>query len=126
MKNNLILPSNKSFGITFAILFLILTYIFRQNQIIFFSFLLLSLLFLVLSLSIPKIFSKMNYLWMLLALKIGNIASIIISILIFYIIVTPVGFLKKAFKVLKIKDKYTKKNTYWIKKNETVEFRDQF
>ncbi len=68
----------------------------------------------------------MNYLWMLLALKIGNIASIIISILIFYIIVTPVGFLKKAFKVLKIKDKYTKKNTYWIKKNETVEFRDQF
>ena len=109
MKNNLILPSNKSFGITFAILFLILTYIFRQNQIIFFSFLLLSLLFLVLSLSIPKIFSKMNYLWMLLALKIGNIASIIISILIFYIIVTPVGFLKKAFKVLKIKDKYTKK-----------------
>ncbi len=128
--NNLKVPSNKNFGITFFFVFLILSIIFFFKSslfvIIFFS---ISLLFLILGLKNSLILSPLNKLWFKFGLLLGKIVSPIIIGIIFFLVITPIGFLmKKIFSknLLNLK-KDTKTKTYWKHREEkNYNMRNQF
>ena len=112
------LGSNRSFGIVFFIVFvLIATYpLLNQEEVRIWS-LIISFLFLFLGLLNSKILTPLNKLWFRFGLFLGKIISPIIMGLIFFLVVTPIGLLMRLFgkDVLNLKLN-KKKSSYWIEK----------
>ena len=113
------LGSNRSFGIVFFIVFvLIATYpLLNQEEVRIWS-LIISFLFLFLGLLNSKILTPLNKLWFRFGLFLGKIISPIIMGLIFFLVVTPIGLLMRLFgkDVLNLKLN-KKKSSYWIEKD---------
>ena len=112
------LGSNRSFGIVFFIVFvLVATYpLLNQGEVRIWS-LIISFLFLFLGLLNSKILTPLNKLWFRFGLFLGKIISPIIMGVIFFLVVTPIGFLMRFFgkDVLNLKLN-KKKSSYWIEK----------
>jgi len=113
------LGSNRSFGIVFFIVFvLIATYpLLNQEEVRIWS-LIISFLFLFLGLLNSKILTPLNKLWFRFGLFLGKIISPIIMGVIFFLVVTPIGLLMRFFgkDVLNLKLN-KKKRYYWIEKD---------
>ena len=113
------LGSNRSFGIVFFIVFvLIATYpLLNQGEVRIWS-LIISFLFLFLALLNSKILTPLNKLWFRFGLFLGKIISPIIMGVIFFLVVTPIGLLMRFFgkDVLNLKLN-KKKSSYWIEKD---------
>ena len=112
------LGSNRSFGIVFFIVFLLIAIypLINQGEIRIWS-LIISFLFLFFGLLNSKILTPLNKLWFRFGLFLGKIISPIIMGVIFFLVVTPIGLLMRLFgkDVLNIKLN-KKKNSYWIEK----------
>ena len=112
--------SNKSFGIVFFLVFLLIsTYPLINNENVRYWSLFVSLIFLILGLLNSAILSSANKLWFKFGILLGKIVSPLVMIIIYFFMVTPIGLLMKLFK----KDllNFTsddKKKTYWIEKTE--------
>ena len=115
---NLKLPSNRSFGIVFFAVFLIIALwpLLKGESLRFWS-VAVSLIFLILGLINSKILTPLNKIWMKFGLLLGNIVSPIVMGIIFFGIVTPTGLLMKLFGKDILELKKNKKNTYWKKKD---------
>ena len=112
------LGSNRSFGIVFFIVFvLIATYPLINQGEVRIWFLIISFLFLFLGLLNSKILTPLNKLWFRFGLFLGKIISPIIMAVIFFLVVTPIGLLMRLFgkDVLNLKLN-KKKSSYWIEK----------
>ena len=109
--------SNRSFGIVFFIVFLLIaTYpLLKGNDIRFWS-LLISFGFLILGLMNSKILSPLNKLWFKFGLILGKIISPLIMGIIFFVVVTPIGVVMRVLKKDLLNLKYNQKETYWIEK----------
>ena len=112
------LGSNRSFGIVFFVVFLLIaTYpLLDQGDLRVWS-LIISFLFLILGLVNSKILTPLNKLWFKFGLFLGKIISPIIMGIIFFVVVTPTGVVMRLLgkDILKLKlDK--EKSSYWIKK----------
>ena len=109
--------SNRSFGIVFFIVFLLIaTYpLLKGNDVRFWS-LLISFGFLILGLINSKILSPLNKLWFKFGLILGKIMSPLIMGIIFFVVVTPIGVAMRLLKKDLLSLKYNQKKTYWIKK----------
>jgi len=122
------LSSNRSFGLVFFIVFLIiaawpLTY---NGEIRIWS-LSISVIFLILGLMNSKLLKPLNFLWFKLGLFLGRIISPIIMGIIYFFVVTPIGLLMKLFQKNLLNLKKKKSNTYWIKKdNKNNKMKNQF
>ena len=112
------LGSNRSFGIVFFIVFLLIAIfpLLNQEEIRIWS-LIISILFLILGLLNSKILTPLNKLWFRFGLFLGKIISPIIMGVIFFLVVTPIGLLMRFFgkDVLNLKLN-KKKSSYWIEK----------
>tara|TARA_Y100000741_G_scaffold361450_1_gene345438 strand:+ start:256 stop:639 length:384 start_codon:yes stop_codon:yes gene_type:complete len=125
---NIKLPSNRSFGILFFIVFFIIALwpILKGNELRIWS-IIISLIFLILALINSRILTPINKLWMKFGLILGNIVSPIVMGIIFFGVVTPIGFLMKIFGKDILKLKKNKKDTYWeLKDNSKNNMRNQF
>ena len=116
--DNIKLSSNRSFGIVFFIVFLLIAIypLINQGEVRIWS-LIISSLFLLLGLLNSKILTPLNKLWFRFGLFLGKIISPIIMGVIFFLVVTPIGLLMRLFgkDVLNLKLN-KKKNSYWIEK----------
>ena len=128
MEQNLKPGSNKSFGIVFFIVFLIIgLYPLLNNHSIRFWSLLISLVFLVLGLLNSKILSPLNFLWFKFGILLGRFISPLIMGLVFFLVVTPIGILMRLLRKDLLNLKFNNKDTYWIKnKPEKINMKDQF
>ena len=108
--------NNRSFGILFFIVFLIIGLwpllsgeTFRLWSII------LSLIFLLLGLLNSKLLTPLYKAWIQLGITLGKVIAPLVMLVIFFAIVTPIGLLLKIFgkDLLKIKKNKLAK-TYWI------------
>ena len=112
------LSSNRSFGIVFFIVFLLIAIypLINQGEVRIWS-LIISSLFLLLGLLNSKILTPLNKLWFRFGLFLGKIISPIIMAVIFFLVVTPIGLLMRFFgkDVLNLKLN-KKKSSYWIEK----------
>ena len=109
--------SNRSFGIVFFIVFLLIaTYpLLKGNDVRIWS-LSISFGFLILGLINSKILSPLNKLWFKFGLILGKIISPLIMCIIFFVVVTPIGIVMRVLKKDLLNLKYNQKETYWIKK----------
>ena len=111
--------SNKSFGIVFFIVFLLISIypLIKNGELRLWS-LIVALIFLILGLLNSKILTPLNSIWFKFGLLLGKVVSPVIMGIIFFLVVTPTGFLMKLFKkdILNLKFKSNNKS-YWIKKN---------
>ena len=111
--------SNKSFGIVFFIVFLIIgTYpLLSQNEVRLWS-LIISIIFLILGLLNSKLLTPLNKIWFKFGILLGKIISPLVMGLIFFFVVTPIGILMRILKKDLLNLKFNKKTTYWIEKND--------
>ncbi len=112
------LPSNKSFGIVFFILFLIVSlYPLINGDSIRIWSLIISIFFLALGLMNSKILTPFNKLWFEFGILLGKIVSPLVMGIIFFLVVTPIGLTMRLFGKDVLNLKYNKKKSYWIEKN---------
>ena len=112
------LGSNRSFGIVFSIVFLLIAIypLITRGVLIVWS-LIIAIIFLVLGLINSKILTPLNKLWFKFGILLGKIISPIIMGIVFFLVVTPIGLLMRLFgkDVLNLKLN-KKKSSYWIEK----------
>ena len=115
---NIKIGSNKSFGVVFSIVFLIVAlYPLLNNNSIRTWSVILSLIFLVLGLLNSPILSPLNKIWFYFGIFLGKIVSPLIMAIIFFIVVTPIGFIMKLLKKDILNLSFNNNKTYWIKKD---------
>ena len=122
------ISSNRSFGIVFFIVFLILAlYPLTYNGETRVWSLIISLIFLVLGLFNSKILTPLNKLWFKFGIFLGKIISPIIMGIIFFLVVTPIGLLMRLLGKDLINLKYNNNKSYWIeKKGPKSKMKNQF
>jgi len=110
--------SNKSFGLVFFVVFLLIALwpLSYNSEIRIWSFL-LSIIFLILGLLNSKILSPMNKMWFKFGLLLGKFVSPLVMGIIFFLVVTPIGLIMRILKKDLLSLKYNKNSTYWIEKN---------
>ncbi len=124
------LPTNKSFGLTFGTVFIIifLYVIFNYDNLILNLILLsLSLIFFFLGFLNSKILHPLNFLWFKFGIFLGKIVSPLILGLIFLFVVTPTGLIMKLLKKDLLSLKFSNKSSYWVvKKGVKSKMKNQF
>ena len=112
------ISSNRSFGIVFFIVFLLIAlYPLTYSEEIKVWSATISLIFLVLGLFNSKILTPLNKLWFKFGIFLGKIISPIIMGIIFFLVVTPIGLLMRLFGKDVLNLRYNKNKSYWIEKN---------
>ena len=113
------ISSNRSFGLVFFIVFLLIsTYpLINQGELRIWS-LLISLLFLILGIINSKVLSPLNKVWFKFGIFLGKIISPIVMGIIFFLVVTPIAFLMRILKKDLLNLKYNKNSSYWIEKTD--------
>ena len=111
--------SNRSFGIVFFIVFLLISlYPIINDENIRYWALIISLIFLILGLLKSNILTPLNKLWFKFGILLGRIISPLIMGMIFFFVVTPIGFLMRILKKDLLNLKYNNNKSYWIEKTE--------
>ena len=112
------ISSNRSFGIVFFVVFLIIgLYPLINDENLRIWSLITSLIFLILGLTNSKILTPLNIIWFKFGLFLGKIVSPLIMGIIFFLVVTPTGILMRIFNKDILNLKYNNKTTYWIEKS---------
>ena len=128
MKQNIKLPSNRNFGIVFAIVFLIISLwpLLSQNEIRSWS-LIVSIIFLTLGLVNSKLLLPLNKIWFKFGIFLGNFIAPIVMGIIYFFVVTPTGLIMKMLGKDLLNLKKSNKDSYWIKKdNSNSSLKNQF
>ena len=126
--NEIKISSNKSFGIVFFIVFLIISlWPIKNGGDLRIWALIFSIIFLILGLINSKILTPLNKIWFKFGILLGNIISPIVMGLVFFAVVVPTGLIMKILRKDLIGLKKNNKNTYWIEKNsQTNTMKNQF
>ena len=113
------ISSNRSFGIVFFIVFLIIALypILNQENIRIWS-LSVSIVFLILGLINSFVLTPLNKLWFKFGILLGKVVSPLVMGLIFFFVVTPIALIMRMLKKDILNLKLSEKNSYWIEKNE--------
>ena len=117
MKEKIQISSNRSFGIVFFIVFLLVAlYPLLDNENPRIWSLILSVIFLFLGIINSKILDPLNVLWFKFGILLGKIISPIIMGIIFFIVVTPIGFAMRIIGKDLLNLKFNKGKSYWVEK----------
>ena len=109
--------SNKSFGIVFFVVFLLISlYPLLNNESIRVWSLIISIIFLILGILDSKILSPLNKIWFKFGIFLGKIISPIVMGIIFFLVVTPTGFIMRLLGKDVLNLKYSDHKSYWIEK----------
>ena len=116
------ISSNRSFGLLFFVVFLIVSLwpLTHEGSIRIWS-VIISAVFLILGLINSKLLTPLNVLWFKFGMILGAIISPIVMGIVFFLVVTPTGFILRIMGKDLLNKKYDKeKETYWIKRNASI------
>ena len=113
------ISSNRSFGIVFFIVFILIAFypLINQGEVRIWS-VLVSLFFLIFGIINSKILTPLNKIWFKFGVFLGKMISPIVMGLIFFLVVTPIGFLMRMLKKDILNLKFNESNSYWIEKTD--------
>jgi hypothetical protein len=113
--------SNRSFGILFFVVFLIISLwpLLKGNDLRIWS-LIISILFLILGLLKSKFLTPLKRIWIKFGELLGKIISPIILAIVFFIVITPIGLFMKILRKDLLNIKFTKNKSYWIKRDKDL------
>ena len=111
--------SNRSFGIVFFVVFLLIGLwpILKGNELRIWS-IAISLIFFILGILNSKILTPFNKAWFRFGIFLGNFISPIIMGIVFFLVVTPTGLIMKLFRKDLINLRKNNSSTYWIEKKD--------
>ena len=114
--------SNRSFGLLFFIVFLILgLWPLKNGENLNIYFITASIIFLLLGLINSKLLSPLNKSWIKLGEILGIIIAPIVMALVYFVILTPVSLIVRIFGKDLLGLKFLKENeTYWIKRKKNL------
>ena len=120
--------SNRSFGIVFFVVFLIIAiYPLTYSGDVRLWSVIISIIFLVLGILNSKILTPLNKLWFKFGILLGKIVSPIIMGIIFFLVVTPIGFIMRILGKDVLNLKFNANKSYWIeKKGPKSKMKNQF
>ena len=113
--------NNITFGILFFIFFLIIgLYPLISTGSIRIWSIILSSVFLIITIVKPNLFIFLNKLWTKLGILLGRIISPIVMGLVFFLVVTPIGILLRILKkdVMGLK---RERSSYWINREDKLQ-----
>ena len=118
MNSKIKISSNRSFGIVFFVVFLIIAiwpllndYEFRYWSLI------ISIVFFLLGILNSKFLTPLNKIWFKFGILLGHVISPIVMGLIFFLVVTPTSLLMKLFRKDILGIKKNRSKSYWIEKS---------
>ena len=120
--------TNKGFGIVFFIVFFLISIypLIYGKKLIIWS-LIISFVFLLLALFKPGLLAPLNKLWFRFGILLGKVISPLLMGIIFFCMVTPIGFLMKILKKDLLNLKFNRDKTYWIEnKGPKSKIKNQF
>ena len=123
------ISSNRSFGLVFFVVFLIVAlWPLKYEEDIRLWSLVLSIIFFILGILNSKLLTPLNKLWFKLGMFLGSIVSPILMGIVYFIVVTPIGiFMRLLGKDLLKTSKAKNTSTYWIKRiNKQSTMKKQF
>ena len=114
------ISSNRSFGLVFFVVFLIVAFWPLKNaEDIRLWSLALSIIFFILGVLNSKLLTPLNKLWFKFGIILGSIVSPIIMGIVYFLVVTPIGlFMRLLGKDLLKTNKVKSTSTYWIKRDK--------
>ena len=83
------------------------------------------IIFLALAFFQPKLLKPLNYSWIKLGEVLGTIIAPLIMALVFFIILTPTSFIVRIMGKDLLRLKFSKKNTYWLKRSKNITTMDK-
>ena len=118
MKKN---DSNKSFGILFFIVFLLIAIwpIFGSEPFRVWA-IIVSLAFLLLGIINSKLLTPLKRAWIKLGEILGKVIAPIIMGFIYFLIITPIGLLMRFIGKDLLSIKLNKEKSYWIKRSKNI------
>ena len=127
--NKIKISSNRNFGLVFFVVFLIVGILpLTSGESIRIWSTTISFIFLILGLVNSKLLTPLNKLWLKLGIILGSIIAPIVMGVVFFLVVTPIGFVMRILGKDLINKKYDKKiKTYWIDRDRNIgSMRKQF
>ena len=116
--NDIKIGSNRSFGIVFFIVFLLIAiYPLLSGESVRLWSLAIATIFFILGIINSSLLSPLNKIWFKFGLLLGRFISPLVMGLIFFLVVTPIALLMKLLKKDLLNLKFNKDNTYWIVKS---------
>ena len=115
------ISSNRSFGLVFFFVFLIVSLwpLLNENPLRIWS-IIIAIIFLILGLMNSKLLTPLNVLWSKFGILLGSIVAPIVMGIVFFLVITPTGFIMKIFnKDLLKKNRDSGKVSYWINRDKT-------
>jgi len=113
--------SNRSFGIVFFFVFLIVSLwpLINENPVrVWFSY--IAIIFLILGLMNSNLLTPLNVLWFKFGKLLGSIVAPIVMGIVFFIVITPTGFIMGIFGKDLLNKKYNNKSkSYWINREKS-------
>jgi len=115
------ISSNRSFGIIFFIVFLLISvWPMIDGQTIRIWSLIISLIFLFLGILNSKILGPLNLAWIKFGEILGRFIAPIVMAVIFFLIITPIGLFMRAIGKDLLNTKISKDSSYWIKREKNI------
>jgi hypothetical protein len=114
--------SEKSFGIVFSIVFLIVAlYPLTNSEDVRFWALIVSAVFLLLAFVVPQMLTLPNKLWFKFGILLGSIVAPVVMALVYFLTVLPTGLIMRLLGKDLLKQKLDKgAKSYWIERTEPM------
>ena len=114
------ISSNRSFGLVFFIVFLIVAlWPLKYEEDIRLWSLALSIIFFILGILNSKLLTPLNKQWFKFGIFLGAIVSPVVMGIVYFLVVTPIGlFMRLLGKDLLKTNKVKSTSTYWIKRDK--------
>ena len=112
--------SNRSFGVLFFVVFLVVGFWpMLNNEAPNYYLILFSLIFLILGLLNSKLLSPLNNLWIKFGEILGKVIAPIVMAVVYFLILTPISLLVRLFGKDLIGMKFSNNiKSYWIKRKK--------
>ena len=120
--------TNRSFGVVFFIVFLVIGIypILNGHELRYWS-LIISVIFLILGILNSKVLTPLNKIWFRFGILLGKIISPLVMAIIFFFVVTPIGLLMRFIGKDLLNLKFNNHKSYWIeKKGPKSKMKNQF
>ena len=119
-KSKIKISSNRSFGLVFFVVFLIIAlWPLKYEEDIRLWSLVISIIFFILGVINSKLLTPLNKLWFKFGILLGSIVSPIIMGIVYFAVVTPTGILMRLLGKDLLKTTKTKSiSTYWMKRDK--------
>ena len=115
------MSSNRSFGLLFFIVFLIIGLWPLKNGLeLNYIFIGISIIFLILGLMNSKILTPLNKIWVKFGEFLGRIIAPIVMAIIYFFILTPISLILRIFGKDLLNLKFSKEKSYWTKREKNI------